>query len=196
MQILDPPGREGCEGFPFSTAQSRLFFALFVPSRQKNLVLQYDVPDTTMELTIYTDGASRNNPGESGAGVYILKDGEPYERIACYLGTTTNNIAEYTAAIIGLEHAVAAGARRVNLFADSELMVKQLNGQYKVKNEGLKPLHAKVKGLIAKIGRVEVHYIPREQNKEADALANKAIDEKITKETENGSQGPVQRQLF
>jgi ribonuclease HI len=132
-----------------------------------------------MELTIYTDGASRNNPGEAGAGVYILKDGEPYERIARYLGTTTNNIAEYTAAIIGLEHAVKAGARRVNLFADSELMVKQLNGQYKVKNEGLKPLHAKARDLIARIGTVEVQYIRRERNKEADALANQAIDEKI-----------------
>ena len=71
------------------------------------------------------------------------------------------------------------GASSVRLHADSELMVKQLNGQYKVKNEGLKPLHARAKELIAKIGSVEVQYIPREQNKEADALANKAIDEKI-----------------
>jgi ribonuclease HI len=132
-----------------------------------------------MELTIYTDGASRNNPGEAGAGVYILQDGQPFEQIARYLGQTTNNIAEYTAAIIGLEHAVKAGARSVRLFADSELLVKQVNGQYKVKNEGLKPLHGKVKELIARIGSVEVQYIPRERNKEADALANKAIDEKI-----------------
>ncbi len=132
-----------------------------------------------MELTIYTDGASRNNPGEAGAGVYILRDGEPFESIARYLGTTTNNIAEYTAAIIALEHAAKAGAKKVRLFADSELMVKQINGLYKVKNEGLKPLHMKVKGLIAAIGSVEVQYVPRAQNKEADALANKAIDEKI-----------------
>ncbi len=132
-----------------------------------------------MELTIYTDGASRNNPGESGAGIYILRDGEPFERIAQYLGKTTNNIAEYTAAIIGLEHAAKVGAKKVRLFADSELMVKQINGLYKVKNEGLKPLHTKVKGLIATIGSVEVQYIPREKNKEADALANRAIDEKI-----------------
>lgn len=132
-----------------------------------------------MELTIYTDGASRNNPGEAGAGIYILQDGEPFEQIARYLGQTTNNIAEYTAAIIGLEHAVKAGAKRVRLFADSELLVKQVNGQYKVKNDGLKPLHGKVKELIARIGSVEVQYIPRERNREADALANKAIDEKI-----------------
>lgn len=132
-----------------------------------------------MELTIYTDGASRNNPGEAGAGIFILRDGEPIKRIARYLGSTTNNIAEYTAAIIGLEQAVKLGASRVKLHADSELLVKQINGQYRVKNEGLKPLYARVKELIAKINSVEVQYIPREKNKEADALANKAIDEKI-----------------
>jgi ribonuclease HI len=132
-----------------------------------------------VELTIYTDGASRNNPGEAGAGIFILQDGEPIQRIARYLGTTTNNIAEYTAAIIGLEQAVKLGASRVTLNADSELLVKQINGQYRVKNEGLKPLYAKVKELIAKINSVEVQYIPREKNKEADALANRAIDEKI-----------------
>jgi ribonuclease HI len=132
-----------------------------------------------MELMIFTDGASRNNPGEAGAGIFIVRDGAPVEKIARYLGVTTNNIAEYTAAIIGLEHAVKIGAKNVKLHADSELMVKQLNGQYKVKNEGLKPLFLKAKELIAKIGSVTVKYIPREMNKEADALANKAIDEKI-----------------
>ncbi len=134
---------------------------------------------TMGELTVYSDGASRNNPGEAGAGVYIEQDGEPLERIARYLGMTTNNIAEYTAAITGLERAVQLGASSVRLFADSELLVKQINGLYKVKNEGLKPLHARAKELIAMIGRVEVQYIPRAMNKEADALANKAIDEKI-----------------
>ncbi len=132
-----------------------------------------------MELTIYSDGASRNNPGEAGAGVYIVPIGEDPVTIARYLGQTTNNIAEYTAAIIALEHAVKLGATSVSLNADSELMVKQLKGLYKVKNEGLKPLHAKAKELIARIGSVEVQYIPREKNKEADALANKAIDERI-----------------
>jgi ribonuclease HI len=132
-----------------------------------------------VDLTIYTDGASRNNPGEAGAGVSIMQHGLPLEGISRYLGTTTNNIAEYTAAIIGLERAVQLGASKVRLCADSELMVKQLNGQYKVKNEGLKPLHTRVKQLIARIGCVEIQYIPRERNKDADALANKAIDEKI-----------------
>ncbi len=132
-----------------------------------------------MELTIYTDGASRNNPGEAGAGIFITRDGMPIKKIARYLGITTNNIAEYTAALIGLEHAVMLRASKVKLCADSELLVKQLNGQYKVRNEGLKPLYAKVKELIAKMDTVEVQYIPRAMNKEADALANKAIDEKV-----------------
>ena len=132
-----------------------------------------------MELTIYTDGASRNNPGEAGAGAVIKQAGKDVAALARYLGTTTNNVAEYTAAIIALEHAVLLGASRVRLFADSELLVRQINGRYKVKNEGLKKLYYTVKELIAKIGCVEVQYIPREQNREADALANKAIDERI-----------------
>ena len=133
-----------------------------------------------MELTIYTDGASRYTPGEAGAGAVIKQEGKDIAALARYLGTTTNNIAEYTAAIMGLEHAVHLGASRVKLFADSELLVRQINGRYKVKNEGLKKLYHTVKELIAKIGCVEVQYSPREQNREADALSNKAIDERIT----------------
>jgi ribonuclease HI len=132
------------------------------------------------ELTVYSDGSSRNNPGEVGAGVFLMRNGNPLERIARYLGVTTNNIAEYTAAITGLERAMQLGASSVKLFADSELPVKQIDGFYKVKNEGLKPLHARAKELIAKICSVEVLYIPRAMNREADALANKAKDEKIS----------------
>src|SRR4030067_1189824 len=132
-----------------------------------------------MKLTTSRDGAPRNTPGEAGAGAVIKQEGKDIAALARYLGTTTNNIAEYTAAIMGLEHAVHLGASRVKLFADSELLVRQLNGRYKVKNEGLKPLYHTVKELIAKIGCVEVQYIPREQNREADALANKAIDDRI-----------------
>lgn len=130
------------------------------------------------EFTIYTDGASRGNPGEAGAGVLITGDNGSQESITRYLGTATNNVAEYTAALLGLERALDLGATRVTLYADSELLVKQLNGQYRVKNSGLIPLYTRARELIAKIGRVEVYYIPRGKNKEADALANKAIDEK------------------
>jgi ribonuclease HI len=134
---------------------------------------------TSSDLTIYTDGASRGNPGDAGAGIVIKRADADVEHIHRYLGRTTNNVAEYTAALIALERAIALGARSVRLFADSELMVRQLNGQYKVKNEGLIPLYRQAVEMIARIGRVEVQYIPRERNKEADALANRAIDEKI-----------------
>lgn len=132
-----------------------------------------------MELTIFTDGASRNNPGEAGVGIVIKRNGELIDTIAKYIGITTNNIAEYRAAIIGLERALELGATKVRLLADSELLVRQIAGMYKVKNEGLKPLHSRVKELMAKIGTVEVCHIPREQNKDADALANRAIDERL-----------------
>lgn len=108
------------------------------------------------EFTVYSDGASRNNPGEAEAGVFIMRNGKPLERIARHLGTTTNTIAEYSAAITGLERAVQLCASSVKLFADPELLVKNINGLYKVKNEGLRPLHARAKELIAKIGSVKV----------------------------------------
>jgi ribonuclease HI len=101
------------------------------------------------ELTVYSDGASRNNPGEAGAGVFIMQNGSPLERIARYLGVTTNTIAEYTSAIIGLERALQLSASSVKLFANSELLVKQVNGHYKVKNEALQLRHARAKELIA-----------------------------------------------
>lgn len=130
-------------------------------------------------LAIYTDGAARGNPGEAGAGVVIKSGEETIEEICRYLGETTNNVAEYNAAIIGLSRAAELCSPRVRLFADSELMVRQLNGEYRVKNNGLIPLYNRAKELIAKIGVVEVIYIPRGRNKEADKLANKAIDERV-----------------
>ena len=84
---------------------------------------------------LYSDGASRNNPGDAGVGVFIMRNGKPLERIAQYLGTTTNNIAEYTAAITGMERAVQLGASSVKLFADSELLIRQINGLCKVRKK-------------------------------------------------------------
>ncbi len=110
----------------------------------------------------------------------VIKSGdETIEEICRYLGKTTNNVAEYNAAIIALNRAVELCCSRVRLFADSELMVRQINGEYRVKNNGLIPLYHRAKELIAKIGNIEVIYISRDKNKEADRLANKAIDEKL-----------------
>jgi len=113
-----------------------------------------------MELTIYTDGASRNKPGEAGAGIYILQDGDRSNGSPGTSGRHEQH-REYTAAIIGLEHAVKAGAGGVSLFADSELMVKQLTASYKVKNEGSNR-SPEGEGAYARIGSVEVQYIRKE----------------------------------
>ncbi|MEW6623547.1 MAG: ribonuclease HI family protein [Bacillota bacterium] len=133
-----------------------------------------------MEVKVYTDGASRGNPGHAGIGIIILDaDGHVLAEECDYIGQSTNNIAEYTAVIRGLKRAKVLGARSVNLFADSQLLVRQLTGQYKVKNEGLKPLYEQVRKLIDAFKSFNAIHIPREENKAADRLANKALDEFI-----------------
>ncbi|MBI4734047.1 MAG: ribonuclease HI family protein [Rubrobacteridae bacterium] len=129
------------------------------------------------KIIVYSDGGARGNPGPAGAGGQILNvNGEVLAEISEYLGETTNNIAEYTALILTLEKSQTFRAEEIEIRADSELMVKQLNGEYKVKNEGLKPLHAKVKGLMAPYKRVNIKHIYRSENKRADELANQAMD--------------------
>lgn len=129
--------------------------------------------------TLFTDGAARGNPGPAGIGV-VIRDatGAVVDEIAEYLGETTNNQAEYRALVRGLERAVALGADGVEVRADSELMVRQMLGQYKVKHPELKPLYEQAKGLVAKVAQFGIRHVPREQNREADALANRAIDDR------------------
>jgi ribonuclease HI len=127
-------------------------------------------------LTICTDGAARGNPGPASIGVTIRDEkGNLVDSISRHIGVTTNNQAEYTAIIAALEAAVSLGARCVALKSDSELVVKQLNGSYRVKKAGLKPLYQKVVQLIGALETCTVTYIPREQNREADRLANLAL---------------------
>ena len=128
-------------------------------------------------VTIWVDGASRGNPGRAAMGV-IIKDerGELMARISRRIGTTTNNQAEYRAIIAALEKAIELGATHVVINSDSELVVKQLNGRYRVKNAHLKPLYQKIKQLQSSLEEFTITHIPREQNKEADRLANKALD--------------------
>ncbi len=111
--------------------------------------------------------------------MYISKsDGTPVERRYKYLGETTNNVAEYTGALLGIERAIALGATEIELRADSKLVIEQLSGNYKVKNEGLKPLHARIRGIVSEWGgKIAFIHIPREKNKEADRLSNVAMDE-------------------
>ncbi|MFA6548559.1 MAG: ribonuclease HI family protein [Candidatus Margulisiibacteriota bacterium] len=130
-----------------------------------------------MPIEIYTDGAARGNPGPAGIGVVIRNDEKVLLEIADYIGETTNNIAEYTALIRGLEEAIDMDEKQVRVFSDSELIVKQVNGEYRVKNEGLAPLHNNVKALTHKFKKFEIFYISRDNNKAADKLANRGIDE-------------------
>lgn len=131
-------------------------------------------------LILHTDGASRGNPGEAGIGALIEDgDGQVVCKVARYMGTATNNQAEYMALIEGLKAAMELGADRVEVYADSELIVKQVNGQYKVKNPDLQGRHAEARSLLSKFGGYLIKYIPREKNKEADALANEAIDKRL-----------------
>ena len=131
----------------------------------------------TAKLIIFTDGAARGNPGPAAIGCVIQDEkGDTVARISRCLGATTNNQAEYRAVIAALEKAVSLGARQVVLYSDSELVVKQINGQYKIKNAGLRPLYSEVVSLIGKLDNFKAAYIPRERNSEADALANKALD--------------------
>jgi ribonuclease HI len=128
-------------------------------------------------VIIYTDGAARGNPGPAAIGVVIQdRDSNTLACISRRLVATTNNQAEYRAVIAALEKAISLGVSNVLLKSDSELVVNQLNGRYKVKNTGLRQLYQKVVKLAGTLESFQVSYIPREQNREADALANKALD--------------------
>ena len=126
---------------------------------------------------LYTDGGARGNPGPAGIGARLLTaDGDVVEELADFIGKATNNVAEYQALIAGLEIALDRGVERLDVFLDSELVVRQVNGQYKVKDAGLKPLHRQACLLLSRFPEVDVKHVRREQNAAADALVNQAID--------------------
>jgi ribonuclease HI len=127
-------------------------------------------------FVIHTDGGSRGNPGPAAYAYVIERPGAPDVEVKCYLGQTTNNIAEYTGLVKALEHARALGAREVMVCSDSELMVKQMNGVYKVKNAGLLPLYKEATQLRRAFDSVTLRHVYREQNTRADALCNEALD--------------------
>ncbi len=132
---------------------------------------------STDKLTIYTDGAARGNPGPAAIGVVIADEGgKTIATIGRTLGTKTNNQAEYTAVIEGLEKAISLGAKQVLLKSDSELVVKQLMGRYKVKNADLREMYQRVVKLTGQLKKFTAVNIPREQNRQADGLCNKALD--------------------
>lgn len=132
------------------------------------------------EAKIYSDGAARGNPGPAGVGAVILgADGKVLAEVCRYMGEMTNNQAEYHALLLALNEAKKLDITRVSIYADSELMVRQLRGEYKVKNDGLKSLFQEATALLRKFGGYTIDYIPREKNKRADKLANLAIDGQV-----------------
>ncbi len=135
----------------------------------------------TQALRLHVDGASRGNPGEAGFGVQVCAgDGRELAGLYGYLGKTTNNVAEYQALLHGLRFALERGALEIEVFSDSELLVRQIEGRYRVKNAGLRPLFQEAKSLLSRFQRARLTHVPREQNRQADALANRAVDERAS----------------
>ena len=127
--------------------------------------------------TVYADGASRGNPGPASIGAAVYDgSGEEVHTVSRRIGRATNNEAEYGAAIAGLEAALALGARDVELVMDSELVVRQLSGVYKVRNPSLRKLFGRIKDLQWRFDSFQARHVRREKNRRADQLANQALD--------------------
>ena len=128
-------------------------------------------------LVVYTDGAARGNPGPAGAGVSIQDaDGNVVAEVERFLGKATNNVAEYSALLCGLERAKELGAHELEVRSDSELLVRQMRGEYRVRHPGLKQLVVRAHELARAFDSVEYVHVRRELNRDADRLANRAID--------------------
>ena len=133
--------------------------------------------DVPAEATLFADGGSRGNPGPAASGAVIVEPGgEVVSEAGLFLGVATNNVAEWTALVIGLEAAAERGIRRLAIRMDSELVVKQVRGEYKVKHESLQPLHRKAMTLLRKFEHVDIKHVPRKFNKLADSLVNSVLD--------------------
>ena len=129
-----------------------------------------------LHIRAYIDGAAKGNPGFAGAGILLIdeKDNAELMRLSVPLGKQTNNIAEYSALIIALEKSLELGAERIDIFSDSQLLVRQMTGEYKIKNQAIAKIAMKAYNLLARFEKYGFKYIPREQNKIADHLASLA----------------------
>jgi ribonuclease HI len=134
---------------------------------------------------IFSDGAAKGNPGPSGAGWLIRDPQGQIRENGRFLGAGTNNEAEYQALTAALEEALSLGAKAVKVHLDSELLVRQINGQYRVKNDRLRKYYHQAQDLLSRFHEYAIIHIPREQNREADRLANEAIKEHYKNQTQN-----------
>jgi len=138
------------------------------------------VAPTISRVRLYSDGAARGNPGLAGAGAVLVEpSGQVVDRLGKFLGTQTNNFAEYMGLLLGLRRAKELGVREVEVFADSELMIRQLGGRYQVKSASLRPLYEEALKLLNNFERVKLVHVPREMNRAADEMSNQAIDERL-----------------
>jgi ribonuclease HI/probable phosphoglycerate mutase len=162
---------------PARTIRNLLLDRSTEPVPPSSTIHSETTPEKITDCRLYTDGASRGNPGLAGAGAVILDEaGHELLAEAEYLGTCTNNAAEYQALILGLQSARTLGCSRLHVFLDSELIVRQVTGRYKVKNATLKPLFSQVQKLLKEFKGYTIAHVPREKNKRADELANQGID--------------------
>jgi ribonuclease HI len=130
-----------------------------------------------MKLVVHVDGGARGNPGPAAVGVVVsTPDGEVLDEVGEVIGVATNNVAEYRGLLLGLERARALGATEVEVVNDSELVARQVQGDYKVKHAGLKPLHQQALTALRAFDRWSIRSVPRERNARADALVNAALD--------------------
>lgn len=131
-------------------------------------------------LKMFSDGGSRGNPGPSASGYVLMTEADKVvKEVGVYLGVTTNNQAEYKSLQFGLEDALSLGARKISVFMDSQLVINQMNGSYKIKNRDLLPIYRNIKDLETKFEEISYTHVPREFNKLADSEVNKALDAEL-----------------
>jgi ribonuclease HI len=129
------------------------------------------------QATLFADGGSRGNPGPAASGAVLVgPDGEVLDEVGEFLGIATNNVAEWTALCIGLERALERGISRLSVRMDSELVVKQMRGEYRVKHADLQPLHRRAQSLVRRFEHVDLKHVPRKQNALADSVVNQVLD--------------------
>ena len=172
-----------CAAFPGLTreaAQKLLRGAARQLQQEKLPLREKSAAGPGRTVRVYSDGAARGNPGPAGAGA-VLTDaaGNVIARLGRYLGKQTNNVAEYEGLLLGLKHARELGYRGVEVRADSQLLIRQLKGEYAVRHAGLKPLHAEALRLLRSFDRYDLQHVPREENALADEMSNRAIDEEM-----------------